>query len=144
MILPEHFPIGSHVSVVSSHPRHAKTIGVVTRHTTKFVTFSPLDFPQVRIRIFPQSLMLMPPPAAAPPKPCNNRTTQRCVALSATEDEHSRTQGRKECDNDTLTNSRKQQTSMSETDTSVSPEHFAILAPSCTTVFVMTTTSQRR
>jgi hypothetical protein len=45
--------------------------------------------------------MLMPPPAAVPPKPCNNRTTQRRVTLSATEDEHSRTQGRKECDNDT-------------------------------------------
>jgi hypothetical protein len=45
--------------------------------------------------------MLVPPPAAVPPKPCNNRTTQRRVALSATEDEKSRTQGRKERDNDT-------------------------------------------
>ena len=29
-LLPENFPIGSHVTVVSSHPKHANTIGVVT------------------------------------------------------------------------------------------------------------------
>ena len=98
-LLPEHFPIGSHVTVVSSHPKHANTIGVVTRHTAKFVAFSPVDSPQDRIRILPQSLMLVPPPAVVPPKPRNGRTTQRCVALSDTEDDQSQTQGQ-ERDND--------------------------------------------
>ena len=98
-LLPENFPIGSHVTVVSSHPKHANTIGVVTRHTAKFVAFSPVDSPQDRICILPQSLMLVPPPAVVPPKPRNSRTTQRCVALSDTEDDQSQTQGR-ERDND--------------------------------------------
>ena len=59
-LLPANFPIGSHVTVVSSHPKHANAIGVVTRHTAKFVTFSPVDSPQDRIRILPQSLLLVP------------------------------------------------------------------------------------
>jgi hypothetical protein len=98
-LLPENFPIGSHVTVVSSHPKHANTIGVVTRHTAKFVALSPVDSPQDRIRILPQSLILVPPPAVVPPKPRNSRTTQRCVALLDTEDDQSQTQGR-ERDND--------------------------------------------
>ena len=43
--------------------------------------------------------MLVPPPAVVPPKPCNSRTTQRCVALSDTEDDQNQTQGQ-ERDND--------------------------------------------
>ena len=97
-VLPEHFPIGSQVRVVSSHPRHGNTLGVVTCHTAKFVTFSPSDSPHVRIHILPQSLVLVPLPAAAPPLPCSNRMTQGRVTPSAAEDEHNWTQGRRECD----------------------------------------------
>ena len=42
-----------------------------------------------------------------------------------------------------MTNSRKQRTSMSQTDMSASLEPFAILAPSSTTVSAMTTISRR-
>jgi hypothetical protein len=59
-----------------------------------------MDSPQDRIRILPQSLLLVPPPAVVPPKPCNSRTTKRRVALSYTVDDQSRTQGRTERDND--------------------------------------------
>ncbi len=93
-LLSANFPIGSHVTVVSSHPKYANSIGVVTHHTTKFVTFSPVDSPQDRIRILPQSLILVPPPAVVPPKPRNSRTTQRRVALLDTKDDQSQTQGR--------------------------------------------------
>ena len=80
----------------SSHPNHANAIGVVTRHTAKFVTFSPVDSAQDRICILPWSLLLVPPPAGVPTKPCNSQTNQRRVALSDTEDNQSRTQGRRE------------------------------------------------
>ncbi len=71
---------------------------MVTRHTAKFVAFSPSDSPHVRIRILPQSLVLVPLPAAVHPSPCRNRTTQGCVAPSAEEDVHNWTQGRRERD----------------------------------------------
>ena len=99
-LLPANFPIGSHVTVVLSHPKHANATGVVTRHTAKFNTFSPVDSLPDRIRILPWSLLLAPPPAVVPPEPCNSRTTQGRVALLDTEDDQSRTQGRKERDND--------------------------------------------
>ena len=99
-LLSANFPIGSHVTVVSPHPKHANAIGVVTKHTAKFITFSSVDFPQDRIHILPQLLLLVPPPAVVSPKPCNSRMTQRCVALLDTEDDQSRMQGRKERDND--------------------------------------------
>jgi hypothetical protein len=99
-LLPANFPIGSHVTVVLSHPKHANAIGVVTRHTTKFVTFSPVDSPQDRIHILPQLLLLVPLPAVVPPKPCNSRTTKRRTALSYTADDQSWTQGQTERDND--------------------------------------------
>jgi hypothetical protein len=99
-LLPANFPIGSHVTVVLSHPKHANAIGVVTRHTAKFVTFSPVDSPQDRILILPQSLLLVPLPAVVPPKPCKSRTTKRRTALSYTIDDQSRTQGQTERDND--------------------------------------------
>jgi hypothetical protein len=85
-LLPANFPIGRHVTVVLSHPKHANATGVVTRHTAKFVTFSPVDSPQDRIRILPQLLLLVPPPAGIPMKPYNSRTNRRRVALSDTED----------------------------------------------------------
>lgn len=53
-LLPAHFPTGCHVTVVSSHPRHPTTTGVVTRHTTKFVNFSPDDSSQDSIFIHPR------------------------------------------------------------------------------------------
>jgi len=59
-----------------------------------------VDSPQDRIRILPQSLLLVPPQAVVPPKPCNSRTTQRHVTLLDTKDDQSRTQGQKERDND--------------------------------------------
>jgi len=37
IFLPGHFPIGSHVAVVPSHPQHGNATGIVTRHTAKFV-----------------------------------------------------------------------------------------------------------
>jgi len=99
-LLPANFPIGSHAIVVSSDPKHANAIGVVTRHTAKCVTFSPVDSPQDRIRILPQSLLLVPLPAVVPPKPCNSRTAKRCTTLSYTTDDQSWTQGQTERDND--------------------------------------------
>ena len=74
-LLPTNFPIGSHVTVVLSHPKYANVIGVVTRHTGKFATFSPVDSPQFRIRILPQLLLLVPPPAGVHRKPCNSQTS---------------------------------------------------------------------
>jgi len=88
-LVPANFPIGSHVTVVLSHPKHANAIGVVTRHTAKFVTFSPVDSPQDRIRILPQSLLLVPLPAVVPPKPCNSRSTKRRTTVSYTTDDQS-------------------------------------------------------
>jgi len=92
-LLPANFPIGSHVTVVSSHPKYANSIGVVTHHTTKFVTFSPVDSPQDRIRILHRSLLLTSPPAVIPLEPCNSRMTQSHATLLDTEDDQSRTQG---------------------------------------------------
>ena len=142
-LLPANFPIGSHVTVVSSHPKHANATGVVTRCTTKFITFSPVDFPQDRTRILPQLLLLAPPPAVVPPEPCNSRTTQRRVALYDAEDDQSRMQGQKERDNDAYDK-------LPETaNFHVADEYvrllapFAISAPSSTTFFAMTTTSRR-
>ena len=143
-LLPANFPIGSHITVVSSHPKHANATGVVTRRTTKFITFSPVDFPQDRTRILPQLLLLAPPPAVVPPEPCNSRTTQRRVALSDTEDDQSRTQGQKERDNDAYDKLPETASFHVATDMSASLGPFAILAPSSTTVFAMTTTPQRR
>jgi hypothetical protein len=100
-LLPANFPIGCHVTDVLSHQKHANTTGVVTRHTKKFVTFSPVDSPQDRIRILPRSLLLMPPPAGAPTKPHNSRMNQRRIPLSDTEDDQSRTHGQKERKDDT-------------------------------------------
>ena len=100
MLLPANFPIGRHVTVVLSHPKHANATGVVTRHIAKFVTFSPVDSPQDRIGILPRLLLLVPPPTGVPTKPCNSRMNRRCVELSDTEDDQSRMQGRKEREDD--------------------------------------------
>jgi hypothetical protein len=100
-LLPTNFLIGSPVTVVSSHPSHGNATGVVTRHTAKFVTFSPDDTPQGRIRILPKSLLLSPPSATSLPEPRNSGVTRGCVAFLDTEDDHTRTQGQRERDNDT-------------------------------------------
>ena len=95
-LLPANFPIGSHVTVVSSHPKQANAVGVVSRHTAKFVTFSPVDSPQDRIRILPQLLLLVPLPAVVPLKPCNSRMAKRRTTLSYTTDDQSWMQGQTE------------------------------------------------
>ncbi len=77
-----------------------RNIGTRSPSSKKFVTFSPVDSPQDRICILPQSLLLVPLPAVVPPKPCNSRTVKRHTTLSYTTDDQSRTQGQTERDND--------------------------------------------
>jgi hypothetical protein len=61
LAFPTSFPIGCRVAVTPSHPKHANTNGTVTRHTAKFVEFTPDNCPPNTIRILPKSLMVIPP-----------------------------------------------------------------------------------
>ena len=71
----------------------------MTNHTAKFVTFSPDDSPDSRIRILPKSLLSLPPRAT--PLPERQRgTTQRHIALPETDGDQNRTAREREQDND--------------------------------------------
>jgi hypothetical protein len=95
------FPIGCRVIIASSHPQHANTYGVVTRHTTKFVMIAPKNCSRESIRILPKSMILAPPLANPSPPPCRDEArTQDCIAiLDDAEEDQTRTQGQRERDN---------------------------------------------
>ena len=61
LAFPKSFHIGCRVAVTPSHPKYANTNGTVTRHTAKFVEFTPDNCPPNTIRILPKSLMVIPP-----------------------------------------------------------------------------------
>jgi len=91
IFLPGHFPIGSHVTVVPSHPQHGNATGIVTRHTAKFVTFSPDASPDSRIRILPNSLLFLPSPTPSPPKHHDRGASHGRVVLREADDDQART-----------------------------------------------------
>jgi hypothetical protein len=97
---PNQFPIGSRVTVVPHHPRHGSTYGTVTNHTVKFVTFSPDDCPDRRIRILPKSLISLSPRATPPLSARQRGTTRRHIALPESDGDESRTAKEREQDND--------------------------------------------
>ena len=96
---PDQFPIGCRVTVVPHHPRHGNTNGIVTNHTAKFVTFSPDDSPDRRIRILPKSLICLPPQAATPPVR-QKGTNRQHIAPLETDGDQNRTSKEREQDND--------------------------------------------
>ena len=96
---PNQFPIGSRITVVPHHPRHGSTYGTVTNHTAKFVTFSPDDSPDRRIRILPKSLLSLSP-RATPLSARQRGTTRRHIALPESDGDESRTAKEREQDND--------------------------------------------
>jgi hypothetical protein len=80
--------------------KHANTNGTVTRHTAKFVEFVPDNCHPNTICILPKSLMITPPLATStPPTPCPNKAPRQHIALHATDDNQTRTPGRREQDN---------------------------------------------
>ena len=81
------------------HPRHGSTYGTVTNHTAKFVTFSPDDSPDRRIRILPKSLLSLSP-RATPLSARQRGTTRRHIALPESDGDESRTAKEREQDND--------------------------------------------
>ncbi len=99
IFLPGHFPIGSHVTVVPTHPQHGNATGIVTRHTAKFVIFSHDASPDSRIRILPKSLLFLPPPTPFPPKHHNRGARRGRVALREADDDQARTGRQREQDN---------------------------------------------
>jgi hypothetical protein len=137
-LLPANFPIGSHVTVVLSHPKHANAIGIVTRHTAKFVTFSPVDSPKTGFVSYlsrycschSQQSSLRSPATVRRPRGVPHSHTLQTIKVGC--------RGKQNATTTHMTNSRKQRTSMLRTDMSASLEPFAILAPSSTTVSAMT------
>ena len=100
IFLPGHFPIGTHVAVVPSHPQHGNATGIVTRHTVKFVTFSPDAFPDSRIRILPKLLLFLPSPTPSSPKHHDRGASRGRVVLWEADDDQARTGRQREQDND--------------------------------------------
>ena len=84
-----------------SHKPHANTNGTVTQHTAKFVEFVPDNCHPKTIRIFPQSLTIIPPLATSTPpaSPRSNKVPRQHIALHATGNDHKRTPGQREQDN---------------------------------------------
>jgi hypothetical protein len=99
LLSPTSFPIGCRVIVIPSHPKHANTTGIVTRHTMKFVTFAPDNHPHDTTRILPKSLTIASPPVTTPPALRASTATKNRIALPATNNDQERTPGQREQDN---------------------------------------------